>query len=83
MATTTVKPPVDKLTAAAPVQTAQEDVPRVAIFLPPLEEEGAGVRVDQYEHVTVNGETTLVKRGEHVKVTVPVFLQLRNKFPHI
>jgi hypothetical protein len=33
--------------------------------------------------VTVNGEGTIIKRGERVEVTIPVFVQLRNKFPNI
>lgn len=83
MATVTEKAPVDKLTSATPVQDGQDNVPRVLIILPLLEEDGSGMKVDQYEHVTINGETTLVKRGEHVNVTVPVYIQLRNRFPNI
>ena len=74
---------VDTLTVETPVQETVADEPRVRVYLPLLESEGAGVRVDQYEHVTVNGETTLVRRGEYVDVTVPVFIQLKNKFPHL
>lgn len=70
------------LTAQAEIPVAENE-PRVRVFLPLLEEEGTGLKVDQYEHVTVNGETTLVKRGEYVDVTVPVFIQLKNKFPNI
>lgn len=55
----------------------------VRIILPRLEEEGSGMRMDQYEHVTINGETTLIKRGEYVDVKPEVFIQLRNKFPNI
>lgn len=76
-------PVVDDITAVTPVKVKKENVPRVRVFLPPLEEDESGVKVDQYEHVTINGVTTLVKRGEYVDVTVPVFIQLRNKFPHI
>lgn len=74
---------VDTLTVEAPVQETVADEPRVRVYLPLLESEGAGVHIDQYEHVTVNGETTLVRRGEYVDVTVPVFIQLKNKFPHL
>ena len=74
---------VDTLTVETPVQETVADEPRVRVYLPLLESEGAGVHVDQYEHVTVNGETTLVRRGEYVDVTVPVFIQLKNKFPHL
>lgn len=74
---------VDTLTVETPVQETVADEPRVRVYLPLLESEGAGVNIDQYEHVTVNGETTLVRRGEYVDVTVPVFIQLKNKFPHL
>ncbi|MDY4140835.1 MAG: hypothetical protein SOY30_16090 [Eubacteriales bacterium] len=73
----------DAITAAVSSTKTKDTTPRVSVFLPPLEDEGTGLVIDQYEHVTVNGETTLVKRGEHVQVTVPVYLQLRNKFPHL
>ena len=78
-----IEPTVDKLTAVNPIKTVQDDMPRVMIILPMLEEDSSGMKVDQYEHVTVNGETTLVKRGEYVNVTVPVFIQLRNRYPNI
>lgn len=74
---------IDTLTVETPVQETVADEPRVRVYLPLLESEGAGVHIDQYEHVTVNGETTLVRRGEYVDVTVPVFIQLKNKFPHL
>ena len=74
---------VDTLTVETPVQETVADEPRVRVYLPLLESEGAGVHIDQYEHVTVNGETTLVRRGEYVDVTDPVFIQLKNKFPHL
>ena len=74
---------VDTLTVETPVQETVADEPRVRVYLPLLESEGAGVHSDQYEHVTINGETTLVRRGEYVDVTVPVFIQLKNKFPHL
>ena len=74
---------VDTLTVETPVQETVAYEPRVRVYLPLLESEGAGVHIDQYEHVTVNGETTLVRRGEYVDVTVPVFIQLKNKFPHL
>lgn len=55
---------------------------RPRIYLPMLEEQG-GVKVDQYEHVTVNGNTTLIRRGEYVDVTPEVYIQLKNRFPNI
>lgn len=68
------------LTAVTPVATQKESEPRVRVYLPLLEAED-GVKVDQYEHVTVDGATDLVKRGEHVWVSVPTFLQLKHKYP--
>lgn len=83
MATTKVMK--DELTAATPLAEKEDTIPRVRIFLPPLEDadDASAIEMDQYEHVTVDGVTTLIKRGEYVEVTVPVFIQLRNKFPHI
>lgn len=72
----------DMLTAAIPISKEKDNTPRVRIFIPPREDH-PDLKVDQYEHVTIDGKTTLVKRGEHVEVTVPVYLQLRNRFPHL
>ena len=74
----------DALTAAVPVAEKKDDVPRVKIFIPePPGSDDETVKIDRYEHVTIGNETTLVRRGEHVEVTVPVFLQLRNKYPKL
>ena len=70
------------ITAAAPIQVVEEE-PRVRVFIPKNEDDDAGMKVDPYEHVTINDETTLIRRGEYVDVTVPVFIQLRNKYPNI
>ena len=67
----------------ATAKTVTNDEPRVRVVLPLLPEDQMGLKVDQYEHVTINGETTLVKRDENVDVTVPVYIQLRNKFKNI
>lgn len=67
----------------ATAKTVTNDESRVRVVLPLLPEDQMGLKVDQYEHVTINGETTLVKRGEYVDVTVPVYIQLRNKFKNI
>ena len=59
----------------------------VRIFLPKLEEEGSGIKVDQYEHVTIANEarewTWRVQRGVWVDVPIPVFVLLKQKFPDI
>lgn len=57
--------------------------PRVQIVLPMLEDENAGIDVDQYEHVKINGETTMIKRGEYVDVPVSVFEILKQKYPNL
>ena len=75
----------DGLTVIAEEKKPYYKGPMVSVYLPRLEEEGSGVKVDQYEHVTIANEvgewTWRVKRGEHVDVPVPVFVQLKNKFP--
>jgi hypothetical protein len=71
-----------KLVAATPV-IQEEEEPRVRIMIPLREDDDSGLKVDPYEHVTINDVTTLVRRGEYVEVTVPVFQQLRNKYPKL
>lgn len=63
-------------------------VPMVRIFLQKLEDPGdAGIKVDQYEHVTIaneNGEKTwYVHRGEWVEVPWNVFAVLKEKYPDL
>ena len=62
--------------------------PMVPVFLPALEDSGsAGLRVDQYEHVTIANEeketTFYVKRGIRVDVPVPVFVILKERYPNL
>ena len=79
----TVENTMDDLAAVTPV-SKPKNVQRVRVFIPKREEEeGSNVKVDPYEHVTINGNTTLIRRGEYVDVTVPVYIQLKNKFPNI
>ena len=74
----------DGLTVATPIVEKKEDVPRVLVFIPKPIEAEAGIKVDPYEHVTINGEPPVyVMRGEWVSVTIPVFMQLRNKYPNL
>lgn len=75
----------DGITAVTPVMTEPKTTPRVTVFIPlPPEAEDGSVKVDPYEHVTINGEKPVyVKRGEPVDVPVPVYLQLRNKYPRL
>lgn len=74
----------DGITSVVHVEEKVDNQPRVRIMLPMPPETESGLKVDPYEHVTINGEKPIyVKRGEYVDVTVPVFLQLRNKYPNI
>lgn len=61
---------------------------KVQVFIPALEDPGsAGIKVDQYEHVTISNEerddTYYVLRGEPVEVPIPVFVQLKNRYPKL
>lgn len=77
----------DKLTTAVPVKTNDNDEVRVMIRLPRLEDAGSGIKVDPYEHVSISNEHgdqfIRVKRGEPVEVTVPVYEQLKQRYPDI
>lgn len=63
--------------------------PTVDIYLPMLEEEGSGVKVDQYEHVTIANEQKeehwKIRRGMHIEVPVPVFVVLKQsgRYPNL
>lgn len=75
------------LTVAVPIEEKDDDVPRVTVFLPKLIDDDSGVKVDQYEHVTIANEqgeeVTYVLRGEYVDVTIPVFIALKQKYPKL
>ena len=60
----------------------------VTVFLPALEDPGsAGLKVDQYEHVTISNEvqdkTWYILRGEPVQVPISVFIALKEKYPKL
>ena len=62
--------------------------PKVTVFIPALEDSGsAGIKVDQYEHVTIANEEKetcyRVLRGEPVEVPVPVFIALKARYPKL
>ena len=62
--------------------------PYVDVFIPALEENGdGGMKVDQYEHVTIANEKKetcyKVLRGERVPVPVPVYIALKERYPKI
>lgn len=62
--------------------------PMVTVFIPALEDSGSeGLKVDQYEHVTIANEEKetcyKVLRGEPVQVPVPVFVALKARYPKL
>lgn len=63
--------------------TVTDEATKVRIVIPLTEDDTSGVHADPYEHVTINGKTTLIRRGEVVEVDPSVFIQLRNKYPYI
>lgn len=73
----------DGITVEVAEQQANEKQTTVRVFLPLMEDQESALEVDQTEYVTINGKTTAIKRGEYVDVPVPVFMQLRNKYPHL
>ena len=73
----------DGITVSLPKEKSGPTEPTVSVCLPLLEDEGSDVEIDQTVTVTINGNVTQIKRGEHVEVKVPVYLQLRNRFPNI
>ena len=76
----------EELTFVAPVKEEVKEI-TVQVYLPKLEEEGGGVKVDQYEHVTLANqdkeETFYIRRGERIDVPVRVFAVLKEKYPDL
>lgn len=79
--------PEDSLTIQAPPKEEGYTGPRVRIFLPKLEDEGNGVAVDQYEHVTIANEQHeehfRIHRGEWVDIPANVFVVMKAKHPNL
>lgn len=79
----------ENLTVAVPIKDTSYKGPRVRVFIqpPPEAEEGSGAKVDMYEHVTIANEKgeehTRVLRGEWVDIPVPVYMQLKAKYPKL
>ena len=78
----------ENITIAVPQAAEKPEEIRVRIKLPLREEDNSpGLNVDHFEHVTISNElgenTVYIKRGEWVDVTIPVFTQLRNRYPDI
>lgn len=81
------KPVNDGLTIVQEVKEEKNKGPMVQIYLPKLEEEGNGMKVDQYEHVTIANEnkeeTYYVKRGERVDIPVNAYIVMKEKYPDL
>lgn len=74
----------DGITVSIEEEKKNNDIPMVRVFIPMGPEAEGGMKTDPYEHVTINGELPYyIRKGEYVDVPVPVFLQLRNKYPNI
>ena len=87
MAAATKEKPLENITFQAPVEPEKPQEVRVRIKLPLREEDSQGLETERFEHVTISNElgenTVWVKRGEWVDVTIPVFTQLRQRYPDI
>jgi len=78
----------DTMTTAVVREDKKYNGPYVSVFLPELEGGGEdGIKVDQYEHVTIANEERedcyRILRGVHTEVPVPVFMALKEKYPKI
>ena len=78
----------DGLTVVAQEKEEGYKGPTVTVFIPALEDSGVeGIKVDQYEHVTIANEEKetcyKVLRGEPVEVPVPVFVALKARYPKL
>ena len=78
----------DNLTVVAEEKKPSYTGPMVSVYLPPLEDPGdQGIKVDQYEHVTIANENKeecwRVLRGVRVDVPVPVYILLKDRYPNI
>lgn len=78
----------ENITIAVPQKEEKPEEVRVPIMIPTREDdEASGLNVDHYEHVTISNETgeqhVRIQRGKRVEVTIPVFMQLRNRYPNI
>lgn len=79
---------LDPMTSVIRPKEPKYKGPYVEVFLPELEGGGdGGLKVDQYEHVTIANEKGeqryRVHRGERVSVPVPVFIALKERYPKL
>ena len=68
---------------AAMKATKTAAAPRIGIRIPPTEAEDALLGAKQYEHVTINGTTTMIEKGAYVEVSPQVFEVLKVKYPSL
>lgn len=62
---------------------AEKKEPVVRVFIPLAEETGTDMKIDQNETVIINGKVTRIRRGEYVDVKVPVYMQLKHRYPNL
>ena len=67
----------------AAMKAAAEAAPKVGIRIPPTEAEDALLGAKQFEHVTINGKTTMIQKGIYVEVSPEVFEVLKGKYPDL
>lgn len=74
-----------EITTVVTVEEKKEDGIRVPVLLPELPSGDGGMKVDQYEHVTIANEEKetcyKVLRGTQTDVPVSVFMQLKQRYP--
>lgn len=77
----------DSLTIQAAPKEEGYTGPRVRIFLPKLEDEGNGIAVDQFEHVTIANEERefhlRILRGVWQDIPVPAYIVMKAKYPDL
>lgn len=73
----------EAIVTALPEKKPEAATTKVTIYIPVDKGSEDGSNVDQNDYVTINGKTTKVPRGQYVEVTVPVFQQLRNRYPNL
>lgn len=78
----------DPMVVAVPQKKEEHKEPMVTVTLQELPGSGTeGIKVDQYEHVTIANEVKeevwKVLRGRPVEVPYRVYIQLKNKYPNI
>ena len=78
---------LDNMTFAVKKEDKSYKGPTVDVFLPELPGGEDGVKVDQYEHVTIANEKSEtiyhIHRGETVTVPVPVYQVLKARYPKL